>query len=77
MGVISKLDHRGHGLVATWDKADKLSFQAAEATFGDLVEQKNKMFDISDEKPEAEHRELKAFDPNATEILAVPQLQGG
>lgn len=74
MGKIYKLDRSGHGEVASWGD-DAESRAAGEAAFKSLVDRGFALFDVSDSqigKPA-----LRAFDPEATEIVAVPRLVAG
>ena len=73
MGVIYKLDHTGHGEVARWG-ADAESRAAGKAAFTRLVAQDFTMFDVG--SPFAGRR-LRAFDPEAREVIAVPRMIGG
>ena len=73
MGVMFKLDASGHGEVAKWG-ADAESRAAGTAAFQALADKGFTMFDITDPM---EGKKLEAFDPNATEILAVPRMVGG
>jgi hypothetical protein len=85
MGKILRLDDRGHGPVAKWDPKNKAEVRAAERVFkqhtalvpngkGELVPLYT-MFDVSD--PNKLGTQLESLDPEATEILAVPQIVGG
>jgi hypothetical protein len=74
MGKIYKLDRSGHGEVASWD-ADAESRAAGAAAFDDLVNRGFTMFDTSDKL--ASKSPLQAFDPDATEIIAVPRMVAG
>lgn len=71
-GVMSRLDHRGHGPVARWTE-DKATHVNAAQVFGEHVRNGYTMYDISDN---IGHK-LDAFDPAATEILATPRMRGG
>ncbi len=73
-GKLFKLDSSGHGEVATWG-ADAESRAAGEAAFKSLTERGFAMFDISD--PKICKTTMRAFDPEATEIVAVPKLVAG
>jgi hypothetical protein len=73
-GVIYKLDRTGHGEVAKWGE-DAESRAAGAAAFADLAAKGYTMFDITN--PQEDAPILKAFDPEAREVIAVPQLVGG
>jgi hypothetical protein len=76
---LNRLDHRGHGPLATWGD-DETSQKAAADIF--QLEQLptkeggrgRKMYDISAGPPGVL---LEKFAPEAREILSVPQLQAG
>ena len=73
-GTLYKLDKTGHGEVATWGD-DAQSREAGAEAFKSLADRGFAMFDVSDKligKPA-----LRAFDPEATEIVAVPRLVAG
>jgi hypothetical protein len=73
-GVLFKLDKSGHGEVAKWGE-DAESRAAGDAAFKALADKGFTMFDTSDKlvgKPA-----MHAFDPEATEIVAVPRLVAG
>ncbi len=74
MAKMFKLDKSGHGEVAEWG-ADAASRAAGAAAFKALSDKGFAMFDISDRligKPA-----MRAFDPEAAEIIAVPRMVGG
>lgn len=73
MGTIYKLDSSGHGEVAKWGD-DAESRAAGDAAFKALAKKHFTMFDVTD--PQA-GRMLDKFDPEAAEIIAVPQMKGG
>lgn len=73
-GVINRLDHRGHGPVAQWAAGDRLSETEAQRIFAEHQGNRFTMFNISDGQ---DGELMKAFDPAATEILAVPRMQAG
>lgn len=73
-GTLFKLDASGHGQVAEWGD-DTESRTAGEVAFKSLASRGFALFDVSDKligKPA-----MRAFDPEATEIIAVPQLVAG
>ncbi len=74
MSVINRLDGRGHGPVARWSAEHADQVVSAKQVFDKMLEDGYLMTDVSDPKEEVV---LKAFDPNATEILAVPRMIGG
>lgn len=74
MGIMYKLDKTGHGEVAKWGD-DAESREAGQAAFKDLADKGFTMFDTSD--PTVGKPALKAFDPEATEIVAVPRMVAG
>lgn len=74
MGIITKLDRTGHSTLAEWKKDDKIQIRTAEEVFSDLQKTGHALADISDP---AESKFITKFDPEATEITAVPQLQAG
>jgi hypothetical protein len=71
MGVINRLDHRGHGPVAEWDRGQ--GEEVAAQVFAEHQAGGYTMFDIS----KGDGVKLDAFDPAAEEILAVPRMQAG
>ncbi len=73
-GRLYKLDRSGHGEVAAWGE-DAESRATGEAAFKSLTERGFTMFDISE--PTVGKPTMKAFDPEATEIIAVPRLVAG
>ncbi len=80
MGVLNRLDHRGHGPIAKWSE-DTRSRGKAAAEFAAHIAEGYTMYDIS-EPPgvtpgKALGRKLDAFDPEAIEILAVPRMIAG
>jgi hypothetical protein len=75
MSALYKLDHTGHGLVAEWEQDDAAAQKVAAGEFDALAAKGFTMFDISD--PQVGKPPLKAFDPNATEVIAVPRMAGG
>ena len=75
MGQILRLDHRGHGPVAKWEIGDKAEIKTAAEVFDDHRAKGFAMFDISD--PLDVGKQLIAFKPEATEILALPKMAGG
>lgn len=73
-GKLYKLDKSGHGEVAMWGD-DAASWEAGAEAFKSLAERGFTMFDVSDRligKPA-----MRVFDPEATEIIAVPRLVAG
>jgi hypothetical protein len=76
MGVLYRLDNSGDGELAKWDPKVKAEVAIAEEIFGNLVKSGERVADISD--PHAWPAPLlETFDPDATELMVVPQLQGG
>lgn len=73
-GRIYKLDSTGHGEVATWGDDAESRAAGAEA-FKSLADRGFTMFDVTD--PLVGKPTMKAFDPEAAEIVAVPRLQAG
>ncbi len=73
MAIIMRLDHRGHGMIAKYEAGDPASCAAAEKVFDDHVKLGYKMADIT----ENDGTFMQAFDPNVSEILAVPALVAG
>lgn len=71
MGVLYKLDRSGHGEVAKWGD-DQESRDAGAKAFEELKARHFTMFDKNTPRPP-----LQEFDPEATEIIAVPQLVAG
>ena len=71
MSVINRLDHRGHGPIAEWERGQ--GEEAAARVFAEHQAKGYTMFDIS----RGDGAKLDAFDPAATEILAVPRMQAG
>jgi hypothetical protein len=74
MGVLNRLDSRGHGLVAKWDPKVEADIVKAKTVFDDHQGEGYTMFDISEP---AQSRRLESFDPAAKEILAVPRMVAG
>ena len=73
MGRIYRLDRSGHGEVAAWGE-DAESRLAGAKAFDELASKGFTLFDITNKE---EGRVLRAFDPAATEILAVPRMVAG
>ena len=59
--------------VVTWDP--KISTKEAETKFDELLGRGYAMFAV--EAPGKKPEQVRKFDPQAFEILAVPALQGG
>jgi hypothetical protein len=80
--VMNRLDHRGHGPIATWGD-DEASRAEAATVFRShqlpLAEGGRgcTMYDISACEAGALGKKLDSFDPEATEILVVPRLVAG
>ena len=74
MGKMHKLDATGHGEVAAWGE-DAESRAAGDAAFKSLAERGFTMFDVSD--PLVGKPAMRAFNPEATDIIAVPRLVAG
>ena len=72
MGEMIRLDSRGHGTIAKW--ADAKGAAAAKAIFDKHVAMGFSMFRID---APGETSQLKAFDPAAVAIVAVPRFVGG
>lgn len=72
-GKISILDRTGHS-EHTWCD-DPESRAAGEKIFKELVAKHFTMFDVSN--PPAGGTALREFNPDATEIIAVPRMEGG
>ncbi len=72
-GKLYKLDSTGHGEVAAWGE-DVQSREAGAAAFRDLETRGFTMFDVSDPQ---RGEKLRAFRPEASEIIAVPRMQAG
>ena len=80
--VIKVLDRGGDTEVVEWDPANKIEIKAAEDVFNELrVGSREKglvphlLYETTE--PANTGQELKAFDPGAKEIVAIPQLVGG
>lgn len=73
MGVMNRLDNRGDGPVAEWDRADGETLDNALRVFAEHRAAGYTMFDISRD----DGATMEAFDPAATEIMAVPRMQAG
>lgn len=79
MGVMNRLDHRGHGPIAIWDE-DEVSRAAAADIFRHQQTPRSKggggcvMYDVTNPH---DGKILDNFVPEPTEILAVPPLVGG
>jgi hypothetical protein len=76
MGVMRILDQYGDTAVS-WDVRDALSLRSAEALFADLTSRRRVAFARARGAPASETVLLKAFDPNAEEIIWVRPIQGG
>ncbi len=74
MGKIFKLDRTGHAPVVEWGD-DAASREAGAEAFKSLIARGFTMFDTSD--PLVGKPVMRAFDPEATEIIAVPRLVAG
>lgn len=75
MSALYKMGREGHGLVAEWTGTDAAAEKIAAGEFEKLVAAGFTMFDISD--GQAGKPVMRAFDPKAGEILAVPRMVGG
>jgi hypothetical protein len=75
---LNRLDHRGHGPIATWGDDEASQKEAADIFQMEQLPIKGgpgrKMYDISAGPPGIL---LEKFAPEAREILSVPQLQAG
>lgn len=71
-GVINRLDHRGHGEVTRWSD-DQISQAEAERVFRDHQSRFYTMADMT----HGVGTVMKDFDPEVTEILAVPPMIRG
>jgi hypothetical protein len=74
MHRIYRLDSTGHGVLAEWEPQNKVQVKKAEEVFTDLA-RNHALVDIS--APERPKPAMPAFDPTASEILAIPNLVGG
>jgi hypothetical protein len=74
MGIMNRLDGRGHGLVAKWDPKVEADIVKAETVFAEHQDAGYTRFDISELE---QSRRLMSFDPTAKEILAVPRMVAG
>lgn len=70
------MDHTGHSTEA-FDLADAASLAAAQAKFDELVSERK--FRAAKPKPGSPgtHELVKSFDPEAEQMLFIPQLKGG
>jgi hypothetical protein len=71
MGIINRLDHRGHGPVAEWEGESGAA--VAARVFAEHQAKGYTMFKLDGGTGEL----LRSFDPAAEEILAVPAMQAG
>lgn len=69
------LNHRGHAPVVSWKPQDKASIKTAEEAFGELQDNNFHLYDVSN--PSETGKELTKFDPEAKEVIAFRQLEGG
>ena len=77
MGIMYRLDDRGHGMVEKWGN-DRKSQKRAAKVFAEHKAKGFTMFDISQEGQTGEPGVLlKEFNPAAEEILACPRFVAG
>lgn len=74
MGVIRMLNRRGDTPTA-WKVKDKKSLSEAEERFAFLL--KDGFTIVKDPTSNSPGTIIREFDPNANEIIAIPQLVGG
>jgi hypothetical protein len=67
------LDQSGHS-TEVFDKADKVSMEAAEKRFTELT---GKGFRAAEKKGDGKHDVGKTFNPDANDMVFVPPLAGG
>lgn len=60
----------------TWNPTDKRSTEAARAQFKSLMERSYALYQMPADKSQSGER-VTTFDPQATEIIAVPPMAGG
>lgn len=70
------LNRSGHAALAEWTPTNKAEIKTAEEVFGDLQKRNFHLFDVSNPQEETK-QEMTEFNPQAKEILAFGQLEGG
>jgi hypothetical protein len=73
MGMMMRLDRRGHGVIAEWGTGS-IGRRRAEKIFAEHVAAGFNMADISEGR---DGEFITAFDPEIEEILAVPKMVAG
>ena len=73
--VMYLLNRRGHAPLVKWNPTIEAEVKSAAEMFGQLQEQGQRLYDVSN--PADTGKELTTFDPEATEIVAFGQLEGG
>lgn len=72
--VIRVLDRTGD-TTTTWRPSYKVEVKQAETVFKEMAGKGYAMFAVAE--PKAKPIQIREFDPEAHEIIAVPQLKGG
>jgi hypothetical protein len=73
MGMIRWMSHEGDTQVA-WDRTDTESLDRARTMIERAFEEGRGVFTVDEEGVGVRMRE---FDPNAREIVVIPQIKGG
>lgn len=72
MGILRRMGKQGD-VPTKWELNDEGSIQVARERFDDAMKNRMLAFDMD----EGEGSRIKEFDPNAREIVLIPQIAGG
>lgn len=73
-GTMNIMDKTGHS-TTSWDPSVSAEVAAARTTFNELTGRGYRAFKVGEEGVRGQR--LEAFDPQARQMIMVPQLQGG
>lgn len=73
-GTMDVMDKTGHS-TTSWDPTVPAEVAAARATFAELTGRGYRAFKVDGEGGKGQR--LETFDPQASKMVLVPQLQGG
>lgn len=73
-GTMNVMDKTGHS-TTSWDPSVSVEVAAARATFNTLTGRGYRAFKVGEEGERGQR--LESFDPQARQMIMVPQLQGG
>jgi hypothetical protein len=75
MGTLRILDGRHGDLETPWARGDATALQTAETRFDEMVKKGYLAFDVEPGTNQGE--QIRRFNPEAKEIVLVPQMRGG